>query len=96
MPDKSVFGKKPFGPKAYGEIKAGDCFYNLKRGSCLRVISISNGSAKYQSWRPDGRRLSNQGQVAVASLSGRPYVPISQITLAFRSGEEVDVLMGGD
>ena len=55
------------------EIKPGDCFFNLKRFSCLRVKRVGNGYADAVTWRPDGSKGSNIVKVRLESLTKLHY-----------------------
>lgn len=55
------------------EIKPGDCFFNLKRFSCLRVKHVGDKWADAITWRPDGNKGSSRIKVKLDSLTKLPY-----------------------
>lgn len=70
------------------QIKPGDCFFNVKRFSCLRVkrayechvqgVGCPKGGHKIwyadaMTWRPDGSKGSNLVKVRLDSLTKLPY-----------------------
>jgi len=54
-------------------IKPGDCFFNVKRFSCLRVKRVGDKWADAITWRPDGSKGSNIVKVRLDSLTKVPY-----------------------
>lgn len=68
------------------EIKKGDIFYNVKRSSMLRVVSVHGEWADYLSWRPDGTRGSNRGKVKIKSLTLLPYFRAESVHVYTKGG----------
>lgn len=77
-------------------IRPGDCFFNLKRFSCLRVkrvyecrvqgVGCPPGGHKVWyadaiTWRPDGSKGSNLIKVRLDSLTKTPYQPMHQVLI---------------
>ena len=75
-------------------IRPGDCFFNLKRFSCLRVkrvyechvqgVGCPPGGhkvwyAEAMTWRPDGSKGSNLVKVRLDSLTKMPYWPMEAV-----------------
>lgn len=88
-------------------IKPGDCFFNVKRFSCLRVkrvyeahvegIGCPPGGQKVwyadaMTWRPDGCKRSNDVRVRLDSLTRHPYQPMRLVGIYTTSDyHEMDV-----
>lgn len=55
------------------EIRPGDCFFNVARFSCLRVIHNHGEWCDAMTWRPNGIRGSNIVKVRTKNLLLTPY-----------------------
>lgn len=60
-------------------VSQGDCFFNLKRFSCLRVIHVRNDRCDAITWRPDGSRGSNRVTIRTENLFKSPYLPMDAV-----------------
>ena len=95
---KPIFGSNP-APRP--EVKAGDIFYNPRRGNCLRVLRIYDGHtthlngrselvtyAQCISFRPNGEKGSKTQGIKLASLA--EYEPVAFIRVVLADGRVVE------
>lgn len=75
------------------DIKPGDCFFNVARFSCLRVIHNHGEWCDALTWRPNGTRGSNRVKVHTKNLLLTPYWRM-EATRVYAGGQSFEFEVG--